>query len=80
MSLSILFEEKMAPEMLLSSLFSVYFSLREAKKGESTAVISAVLQTHSWFKCRFPNARLVSTLFNFMNSRERKQQFKFLSS
>lgn len=78
-SLLILLEGKMASEMLFSSLFSVCFSwlhcAQRGKKGGSTAVISVVFQTHSWFKYRFPNARLVSAFFNFINSRERKQQF-----
>lgn len=70
--------KKLASKMLFSSLFSGCFSrlqcAQRGKKGESTAVISAAFQTHGWFKCRFPNARLVSALFSFMNSRERKQQ------
>lgn len=70
--------KKLASKMLFSSLFSGCFSrlqcAQRGKKGESTAMISAAFQTHGWFKCRFPNARLVSALFSFMNSRERKQQ------
>lgn len=54
----------------LCLLFSVAVC-SERQKGEPTTKTAAALQTQRWFKCRIPNARLVSPLFNFMNSKQR---------
>lgn len=79
LSLSISFEEKMASEMLFSSVcFSQLQRAQRGKKGESAAMISAIFQTYSCFKCRFPNARLVFCIIQLHEEQRREAAIQFV--